>query len=237
VSRSLAPLLSALLLAGGCSKAKVVVVEEPTADGSTLDAPPAVPSSEQDAVREAVRHYAAALGARDAEAAVEWVVSDTFTLYEDLRRAALLAKREQLEGRDLMSVILILQIRAELDREQLEQLDGRGLFERAVRAGLVGDDIDAITLDEVWIDEAGERAEIRIEGEPVVWLRKLEDDHWRVDIPTMISLLGPALEAMARERVVADGMAWTALTIIELGSDDVIDTAIIDGPLDAESNE
>ena len=93
-----------------------------------------------------------------------------------------------------------------------------------------------IPLDEVWLDERIEHAEIRLEGAPVVWLRKQEqeqDTRWRVDIPQMIRLLGPAIEAMAQERVIADGKVLTALTFVELSTDNFVDIAVLDGPLDA----
>ena len=231
------PLLSAccvLALALGCDRARVIV-EEPE-PASAPAAPLVDPLVEEEALRDAVRDYATALDARDAELASARVVADTFVYYDDLRRAALRADREQLERWDLMSVILVLQIRASSSRAQLEALDGRGLFERAVSEGLVGEGVAQISLDEVWIADAGDRAEVRIEGEPVVWLRRdMEADPpgpWQVDIPQSIRVLGPALEALAREKILADGKARTAMTFVEVSAEDWIDVAILDGPLE-----
>lgn len=220
----------ALLLASGCKP--TVIPGEATPD--TAAEVVADPLVEHEAVRVAVRSYAAALSARDFAAASEWVVADTFGYYEDLRIAALRGTREQLENWDLMSVILILQIRSAITREQLEVIDGRGLFEQAVTKGLVGDQVEDIALDHVWLSDAGERAEIRLDDEPIVWLRKESREHerWRVDIPEMIRLLGPAIEAMAHEAVSADGKLRTALTFVELSSDAWVDIAVLDGPLD-----
>ena len=232
--RSLLLSIVALLLAAGCDKAKVIVEEpepEPATTGGSVD-----PLVEEQAVREAVRRYAAALDARDAEAASGSVDADTFVYYDDLRRAALRADREALERWDLMSIILVLQIRSALTRAELEQLDGRALFERAVTEGLVGEEVAAIELDEVWIADDGARAEVRIEGEPVVWLRRdpLADppQPWRVDIPESIRALGPAIEAVVNDRVIADGKARTAMTFVELSTDRWLDVAILDGPLE-----
>jgi hypothetical protein len=226
-STARASLLSLALLSSGCDRATVVIVEEP-------EAPPPAPIEtvrEQEAVREAVRRYAAALEARDPTAATETVVGETFVLYEDLRLLASSAARDQLERSDLMTIMLVLQIRARFRRGELEALDGRTLFERAVEAGLVGEEVDEVALDEVWIDGAGVHAEIRIEGEPVVWLRK-QDERWCVDVPEMIRVLGPAIEAMARDRVIADGKLRTAWVFIELNSEDSVDIAVLDGPLE-----
>jgi hypothetical protein len=227
-----------VLLATACKP--TVILESPEADPVVVGS--ADPLVEYEAVRESVRHYAAALSERDVAAATAWVVTDTFGYYEDLRIAALRSTREQLEGWDLMSVMLVLQIRVEITRAELEALDGRGLFERAVSEGLVGEQLEEIVLDDVWLDESGERAEVRLDGEPVVWLRKQaregdgdgegEQGRWRVDIPEMIRLLGPAIEAMAHEAVALDGKVRTALTFVELSTDAWVDIAVLDGPLD-----
>jgi hypothetical protein len=219
-----------LLVLAGCDRA-TVIIEQP--DAPTPPPAPLAPElqREHEAVREAVRRYAAALQARDAAAATATVVRETFELYEDLRLLASSAARAQLESSDLMSVMLILQLRARFVRSELEAVDGRTLFERAVEEGLVGEGVDEVPLDEVWIDDTGAHAEVRIEGEPVVWLRK-QDEQWRVDIPTMIRMLGPAIESLARERVLTDGKLRTALALVELGSDVSVDVDVLDGPLE-----
>lgn len=224
-----AVLLSVVLVLVACDGAKVIVTPEPEAS------PPPTPA-QQDAeqlVRAAARGYAEALTNRDPSDALEWVVPETLTYYEDLRLAALRATREQLERWDLMSIMLILQLRATITRDELEAADGRALFERAVREGLVGGGVEEVPLDEVWIDADGSRAEIRVDGEPVVWLHRELDERWRVDIPEMIRVLGPAVEAMARERIVADGKLRTAFMLIELSGDASADVAVLDGPLDS----
>jgi hypothetical protein len=219
----------ALVLASGCKPTVIPGEPEPEPEPVVV----ADPLVEHEAVREAVRHYTAALTARDPTATAESVVADTFGYYEDLRIAALRATRDQLESWDLMSVILILQIRTAITRAELEALDGRGLFERTVSEGLVGEQVEDISLDDVWLDTAGERAEIRIDDEPIVWLRKDGSNaRWRIDIPEMIRLLGPAIEAMAHESVSADGKVRTALTFVELSTDAWVDVAVLDGPLD-----
>lgn len=223
-------LLLVSLLLGGCDRA-TVIVEQPDAPTPAPDAEALAAEREREAVREAVHRYAGALEAHDAAAATATVVTETFEYYEDLRLLATSASRAQLESLDLMSVMLVLQIRARFGRTELGAVDGRMLFERAVEAGLVGADVDAVPLDEVWIDDARAHAEIRIESQPVVWLRK-QDEQWRVDIPEMIRLLGPTIESLARERLVADGKLRTALALIELGSDVSVDIDVLDGPLE-----
>jgi hypothetical protein len=214
------------LTLASCDRA-TVIVEQPEAQKPE----PSAAELEQEAVREAVRRYASALQARDAPAATAAVVRETFEYYEDLRLLASSATREQLDKLDLMGVMLILQIRARFGRSELLAVDGRVLFERAVEAGLVGDEVGEVPLDEVWVDDAREHAEIRIEGAPVVWLLE-QDEQWRVDIPTMIIELGPTLESLARKRLLEDGKLRTAFELVELGSEEPVDIGVLDGPLE-----
>jgi hypothetical protein len=216
-----ASLLGCVLATAACGRATVVVVDEPQ-----TPAPPPSIELEQEAVREAVRSYAGALSARDPAAATATVVSETFVLYDDLRLLALSASPEQLERSDLMTIMLVLQIRARFRRGQLETVDGRALFEHAVEAGLVGERVDEVPLDEVWIAEDGMHAQIRTLGDPVVWLRK-QDDRWRIDIPEMIRGLGPALDALAHERVLVDGKLHTAWGFI-----DSTNFEVLEGPIE-----
>jgi hypothetical protein len=92
----------------------------------------------------------------------------------------------------------------------------------------------------VRLDETSLSAQIVMGGEPVVWLRKTDDDgqlRWRLDIPQMIEHFGPAIEAAAREHVVADGRVRTAYTLLSLSSDRSPPLSILDGPLEGEATD
>jgi hypothetical protein len=45
-------------------------------------------------------------------------------------------------------------------------------------------------------------------------------------------MLGPVIESLARERILADGKLRTALALVELGSDVSVDVDVLDGPLE-----
>jgi hypothetical protein len=90
-----------------------------------------------------------------------------------------------------------------------------------------------VPLDDVWLDEARTSAQIRLEGEPIAWLRKT-DAGWQMDIPEMVLQLGPGIEAMARKQVVADGKLRTAYTLLEIGTDESLAIEILDGPLELD---
>jgi hypothetical protein len=229
--------LALILALTGCKP--TIIIEDPEPRARPSD-PADDPLVEHEAVREAVRGYTAALTRRDVEVAATHVVSETFAFHDDLRIAALRAPRAQLEMLDLMSVFSVLQVRAELSRSELEALDGRGLFGWTVAEGLVGEGLDTVSLDEVWIDETGTTAQIRIDGDPVVFLRKTAEGQaeprWRIDFPEMFRRHGPAIEAMLREQVNADGKVRTAYTLLEVNTDEFVDIAILDGPLEGEGS-
>ncbi len=75
-----------------------------------------------------------------------------------------------------------------------------------------------------------------------MWLREVDDadagqgeGSWRVDVPEMVRLLGPAIEAMVREQVAADGKARTAYMLVE--SEQLLPLEILDGPLESAVDE
>jgi len=226
--------LSSLALMLAC---KPTITEDPEPAPRPVSDPATDPLIEQEAVRDAVRAYAEALNHRDASAAIELVVADTFRLHEDLRLAALNATRDELEGWDLLSVIMILQSRSALTRAELEALDGQGLFALTVSEGLVGE-VELFSLDEVRVDEDGALAQVRVEGVPVVWLRKATDradrpPRWRVDFPQMMQQGGLAYEAAAQERIAASGKVRTAYILLELGTEQFLNLDILAGPLES----
>jgi len=132
-----------------------------------------------------------------------------------------------------MSVLMVLQIRATIGRAELEAVDGRGLFGLAVTKGMVGEGLDQVPLDDVWLDDVRTTASINVEGQPIAWLRKNEAG-WQIDIPEIVRRLGPAIEAAVREQVAADGKLRAAYTRLEINSDEYLDVAILDGPLELD---
>lgn len=215
---------------------KPTIIHDPDLGPRPTSDPAGDPLVEHEAVRVCVREYVAAAARRDVEAASKLVVGETFHYYENLRIAALQETREQLERWDLLSLVSILQIRHKVGRAQLEVLDGRGLFGIIVREGWAGiEGLDEVSFDEVQIDETGKTARILLDGVPMVWLRKTNDDgdqRWRMDFPEMFRALGLEIEASAREQVLADGRLRTAYTWLVLSSDESIAIEILDGPLE-----
>jgi hypothetical protein len=178
-----------------------------------------------------VAGYVDALGANDPAAAVSWVVSTTFDFYDGLLALALTGKRSELEQRSVMEIVMILELRKRFTRSQLEQTNGRKLFEEAIAAGMQA---GTLSLDDVWIDDSGTRAEVRNNGQTELWLVR-EQGRWLIDLPAMIVGLAPLVEAELTDEIAADGKLRVAFALLEQDSAQGLDIAILDGPLEARS--
>jgi hypothetical protein len=213
-----------LLVVAGCPRTNNLEVADPASD-------PRGPTEQQEReIAATVAGYVDALMARDSASAGNWVTSATFEFYDRLRTLALTGKRSELEQRSLMEIVMVLELRSRLTRTELEQTTGRALFDDAIAAGMSA---EPLALDELWIDEAAGRAEVRIDGQAVLWLAR-EQSRWCVDLPAVIIGLTPVIEANLADAIVADGKLRVAFTLLEVERESMhgLDVAILDGPLD-----
>jgi len=233
--------LGLAVLSAGAGCGPKIIIEEPS-DAPEDGHPGTATATTEDhrvLVQAAASAYADALAKRDAPTAATWVVPETFTLYEELRSAALHADRETLEQRSLLTVVMILEMRVRLSPEALEALDGRALFEHAVAEGLTGEGLERIDLSEVWVGEGPERgrAEIRVDGQTLLTLARSgherHDDppaRWLVDVPELLRRLAPTFEQLASERVEVTSKFETARNFLSLRMDEEPDLAALEAP-------
>lgn len=216
--------VSLLLVVAGCPRVDTREAIEPASD------PRAAAERERGAITATVAGYVDALVARDPATAGSWVTSATFEFYERLRMLALTGKRSELEQRGVMEIVMVLELRSRMTRAELEQTTGRALFDDAITVGMSA---EPLPLDELWIDESAGRAEVRIEGQAVLWLAR-EQGRWCVDLPAVIVGLTPIVEANLADAIIADGKLRVAYTLLEVEREGVhgLDLAILDGPLD-----
>lgn len=217
-------MLLVILAAAACPRAQTGEVSEPASD------PRDQAEQQRRAISATVAGYVDALGARDAATAGSWVTSATFEFYDQLRRLALTSERSELEQRSMMEIVMVLELRSRFTRAELEQTQGRALFDDAITAGMPA---EPLPLDDVWIDEAAGRAEVRIQGQAVLWLAR-EQGRWCVDLPAAILGLTPVIEAELADAILADGKLRVAFTLLEVERAAMhgLDIAILDGPLD-----
>lgn len=216
--------VSMLLVVAGCPRAETHEVSEPASD------PRAQTEQQEQAIAATVAGYIDALTARDPAAAATWVTSSTFEFYDQLRVLALTGKRKELELRSMMEIVIVLELRSRFSRAQLEQAGGRVLFDDAIAIGMQA---EPLPLDDLWIDEAAGRAEVRMDGQAVMWLAR-EQGRWCIDLPAAIIGLTPIIEAQLADAIIADGKLRVAFTLLEMDQVGVegLDIAILDGPLE-----
>jgi hypothetical protein len=110
-------------------------------------------TGEQEQVRAAFYRFAEAVGDGKGEAAARVVSERTFAYFERMRLAALQMPAAEVKLAPLMDRMTILQIRAEVCREDLERWRGRELFVQAMDRGWVQPeavlqtDPDAVTIE------------------------------------------------------------------------------------------
>jgi hypothetical protein len=213
-----------LLVIAGCPRAENHPKWEPTNE------PRADDEKQRQAIAATVNGYIDALAARDPASAASWVTSNTFEFYDGLRQLALTSKRSELEQHSLMEIVMVLELRIRFTKAELEQTKGRALFDDAITAGMSA---EPLPLDDVWIDESAGRAEVRMDGQAVLWLVP-EQGRWCVDLPAMIAGLNPMIEAQLADAIVADGKLRVAYTMLEVEREagPGLDIAILDGPLE-----
>lgn len=210
-----------LLVVTGCPRRGAAPRFEAPADADASSR-----EADERGIANAMAGYVDALTARDPAAASGWVVSSTFGFYDQLRVLARAGTREQLEQRSLMEILMILELRNRYPGTQLDTLDGRALFDEAIRAGM---NAEPIALDDLRFTADGQRAEVWTAGQPVVWFAR-EQGRWCVDLPAMIIGLAPLIEVDLADAIAAEGKLRVAFGLLEAQSVEGLDLELLDGP-------
>lgn len=220
VTRSAALVVVSMSLLGCPRRGEVSRYEPaPNAEASTRE-------NDERAIEAAMAGYLDALVARDPAATSSWVASSTFAFYEQLRVLARSGTRAQLEQRGVLEVFMVLELRNRYDAAELDALDGRALFENAIRQGMSA---EPIAPDEVRFASDGEHAEVHVDGVPVLWFVR-EQGRWCIDLPATITGLGPLLEVDLADAIANEGKLRVVFGLLEAQSVEGLDLAILDGP-------
>lgn len=138
----------------------------------------------EDSVRVAFAAYREAVAARDGAGVWARVDARTRAYYDALVEAARHAPEEEVRRLPFTEQLAVLSVRLRVDPDTLAELDGRGLFARAVREGWVGRDLGRARLDAVAVRGAEARA-WALRGpstEPAELVFRREDGTWRLDL-------------------------------------------------------
>lgn len=138
-------------------------------------------------VEEMFERFRSAALARDGRAAADTVSQGTITVYENCRKLALDGKESELERLTQAEVLVVLRMRFAVERETLQKMDGRALFEHAAANGWNSDSaaLDKMRLGKIRIE--GDRAVATVvhDGKDVPGLEfdfVREKGEWRFDI-------------------------------------------------------
>jgi len=97
----------------------------------------ALANSEQDEIAQVFQQYRSALLNEDGKEALELVDSQTIRYYDDVVKDALKISRADLNRLDLYTKFMVLRLRHEFRKDQLEKMTGDSLFILSVKQGWV----------------------------------------------------------------------------------------------------
>lgn len=162
--------------------------------------------ADETAIRGTFKSYIESLQARDGERAAGLVTGATLDHYDQLRIHALRSNEEMLGAHRMIDRMSVYLIRAEWDREDLEQMSGRDIFQSAVDLGWVGDELSALELDTV--ETNGERARTTIiaNGQPAPFgfAFLLEEAVWKIDLSSFFDIAEIAISASLEQSGVTE---------------------------------
>jgi len=207
------------------SLAHAEVNGEPIGDTTTTDCTSAV---EQDF--EALKH---ALAQRDSTAASALVTHSTLHHYENCRILSVDSSTTDFADLDQLSVLLVLQLRFLLSKGELEQMDGKELFEWGVSNGLVKKDtFKSIQIHKVQCEGPTAMATVTKDGQiasDAKFTFRHENDRWKFDMTEVSRMASQQLDAV-REQAGKTKIEM-AIYLLENTHKEKIPPAILDGPL------
>jgi hypothetical protein len=137
------------------------------------------------AVKQGFLNYKGALAARDGPRAAAAVSRNSLDYYDEIRRLALTASKQDLDAIEGTERMLVLGMRHQAPKALLESATPVELLAHAVDAGIVSDASGAVTgLGEVKIDGGLARAFVVIDGKPTRNVLQFahEDGVWKFDL-------------------------------------------------------
>jgi lambda repressor-like predicted transcriptional regulator len=183
-------------------------------------------------IRHVFQAYRSAVLSNDGEAAWSVVDSDTQSYYAGIVQDALLLQRADLKNLDFLSRLMVLRMRLEFKKSELQKLDGKSMFIMAIEKSWISrssvqkvDKLGKIKLD-------GKQATASIAEAPQVpiFFFAREDKEWKMALSKSFEQANTTMRAMAKK----NGLSENNLIKVMLKKlyKDGLDERIIDGPLE-----
>lgn len=181
-------------------------------------------------IEDVYRVYREALLAANGEQAWQVLDSRSRVYYEDILSDALTLKRDDLEELDLIAKFIVLRVRMEFRKDQLEQMDGEGVFATAVQKSWISvSTVQSVErLDKVIVDKnlaLGFVAESK--DVPVFYFVK-EENGWKLALLESLELGKLAIQRMIKQSGMNEDDFIRAM--LEQASENKIDNGIFEGP-------
>ncbi|MEU7476578.1 hypothetical protein AB0A63_11390 [Lentzea sp. NPDC042327] len=165
----------------------------PPSTGASSGAPTTVPTSAGDpqAISAAFETYREAALAKDGAAALPVLLSNTFKIYDGIRREAVTGTEQTVATQRPSARLLTYAMRAELDHAVLRTGSPQDLVKTIIDRGLVNaDDARDIALSRPTIHNGVALARYAVRGEQASGMIGfgLEDGVWKFDLPALFDL-------------------------------------------------
>lgn len=211
----------------GC-QSSTAPVPAPTEVTAVQPAPPPSEESDREGVLRAYEAYRNALLRRDGKLALRFVDQKSLDLYEDFRQHALKLKKDQLQRLDLLDKLVVLRLRHEFTRKEIEAFSAADVLRIGVERGWTSAPL--AEADQVVVEGVTARiAPKNTKGTFSVFLSKVKGE-WRIELWKTLALIKP----MARQLYERDANGASeedyALQVLASLSHFRVDRAILDGP-------
>jgi hypothetical protein len=188
-------------------------------------------ADDEAAVLQSFSNYKEAILAGEGERAADLVTDETLAYYEQIRRLAVSAGREEIRQRRLIDRLSVAYYRVLIGPESLRAMTGRDVFVFGVDNGLIGRS-DAINLEigEVAVEGDSATAPVVVRGEttPIAFEFTRENDQWKVDLEALLRLTDFSMQQVVQDAGVSEDAF--ILDAVEASSGERVTNEVWDRP-------
>jgi len=164
---------------------------------------PNTSANNNDGVEQMFERFRTSVMARDGRATADTVSRATIAVYENCRKLAISAKESELERLTQAEVLVVLRMRFAMERQALEKMDGRSLFEHSIDNGWTSDSsaLEKMRLGKIRIEGDKAFATVVMEEKDVPGLEfdfVREKGQWRFDVTAFHTRAEPMFAQLRR---------------------------------------
>jgi len=154
------------------------------------------------AVKQTFEKYKTAILNDQGESALHAVDSRTQKYYNDILLMVKNADSMEIVKLSLIDKITVFSIRHRATKEEIENMDGNGLFIYAIKKGMVGkNSVVNNTIGEVTVDGTFAKGQLVVSGQktPYYFHFYKESNEWKLDLTSLFPLSNTALKQMVNQ--------------------------------------